>query len=105
MYVQRDVNLKINGAFANPQKGYAEEFIADDAPELLAYFAPTAQQIADASAITTAKADAVITYLVTHTPAEIENYVSTNVADLTTAKGVLGKLAVAVSVLAKDRLR
>lgn len=34
MYVQRDTNNKIIGQYANLQLGYAEEFVADDSPEL-----------------------------------------------------------------------
>lgn len=39
-YVQRDGASAINGVFANPQPGYAEEFLADDDLELVAYLAP-----------------------------------------------------------------
>lgn len=39
-YVQRDGNGSINGAFANPQPGYAEEFLADDSAEVMAFLSP-----------------------------------------------------------------
>ena len=64
-----------------------------------------ARQAADAEAKTTVKGDAVIQYLVTRTPAEINTYVQTNVTSLATAKDLLAKLAVAVSVLARRDLR
>lgn len=60
---------------------------------------------ADEAQKESAKLDTVIRYLVTHTPEEIVTYVNTNVTDLASAKNVLGKLAVAVSVLAKKELR
>jgi hypothetical protein len=59
----------------------------------------------DAQAAQLAKAEPVVKYLVTHTPAEIESYVAANVTDLASARTMLRKLAVAVSVLAKRELR
>lgn len=38
-YVQRDQDGNIIGDYANPQPGYAEEALEDDAPELLARYA------------------------------------------------------------------
>lgn len=64
-----------------------------------------AQFASDTDALNIAKADTVVKYLVNHTPAEISTYVQTSVTSLATAKDLLAKLAVAVSVLAKDRLR
>jgi len=63
------------------------------------------QQAAYTTAQQQARADAVINYLVTHTPAEINNYIQANVTDLASAKKVLAKLAVAVSVIARNELR
>ena len=39
-YVQRDSEGKINGVFANPQKGYAEEELSDDSPEVVSHSNP-----------------------------------------------------------------
>ena len=39
-YVSRDASGNINGVFANLQSGYAEEFLPDDDPELVAYLNP-----------------------------------------------------------------
>jgi len=52
-----------------------------------------------------AAADNVLRYLMTHSPAEIEDYVQANVTDLASARAVLKKLAVAVSVLGRNILR
>lgn len=41
-YVQRDSTGKVTGRFANPQPGYAEEWLDDNAPDLQ----PTAQALA-----------------------------------------------------------
>ena len=70
-----------------------------------AFLAPSAQSVADASAVTVVKANAVITYLVTHTPAECAAKVQTDVTNLATAKDMLAHFAQALCVLAKDRLR
>lgn len=40
MFVQRDGSGKINGVFAKPQAGYAEEELADDHPEVIEFFNP-----------------------------------------------------------------
>jgi len=37
MYIQRNQQGEISGAFANRQDGYAEEYVAEDAPELVAW--------------------------------------------------------------------
>jgi hypothetical protein len=52
----------------------------------------------------TLKADATVTYLRTHTPAECAAYVNSNVTDLTSAKNVLSKLAMICAYLARERL-
>lgn len=40
MYVQRDAQNKICGAYANAQLGYAEEWLADNDQALVAFLAP-----------------------------------------------------------------
>ena len=73
-----------------------------------AYAALQAQQALatlDASAVTVAKANAVINYLVTHTPQECAAKVQTDVTNLATAKDMLAHFAQVLCVLAKDRLR
>lgn len=39
-YVSRGDNGKINGLYANLQPGYAEEFLPDDNPEVMAFLNP-----------------------------------------------------------------
>lgn len=41
-YVSRDESGKINGVYANLQPDYAEEFLPDDDPEVVAFIASTA---------------------------------------------------------------
>lgn len=60
---------------------------------------------ADGEAISYVKVDGVIQYLITHTPAECEDYVQANVTDLASAKQFLKKVAMALSVLARSELR
>lgn len=62
-------------------------------------------QAADEQAKTDAKTDPVIQYLRDHTPAECAAYVQTNVTSLATAKDVLAKMAMALSVLCKKEFR
>jgi hypothetical protein len=50
------------------------------------------------------RADSTIQFLRTHTPAECEAWVQANVIDLASAKQVLGKLAMIVAYLARERL-
>jgi hypothetical protein len=63
-----------------------------------------AEVAAREAARTTLKADATITYLRTHTPAEVAAYASTNITDLASAKSVIGKLAMVVAYMARERL-
>jgi hypothetical protein len=63
-----------------------------------------AEVAAREAARTTLKADATITYLRTHTPAECATYVNANVTDLASAKAVLSKIAMVVAYLARERL-
>ena len=67
--------------------------------------AAEAQQLADAEARAEAKADATVQYLRDHTPAECADYVHTNVTDLASARNMLKKFAMVLSVLAKQNLR
>jgi len=73
--------------------------------EIAAAAALAAQQLADAEALAAAKADATIQYMVTHTPLECYQKVQTDVTDLASAKVMLGRLAMAISVIARDKLR
>lgn len=47
-YVQRDAGGNIIGRFANRQPGYAEEFLQDDAPEIVALASADAVRAANA---------------------------------------------------------
>lgn len=74
-------------------------------PRIDAFNAATALATADAAALGAARTGVVVTYLMTHTPAEIGTYIQTNVTSLATAKNILADLAIAVSVLGKQVLR
>lgn len=50
MFVRRDVHGKIVGAFANQQDGFADEWVADDSPDLLAFYAPPELALQEANA-------------------------------------------------------
>ena len=73
--------------------------------------APTPEEIAAAAAAAdalanrqAAKADAFVAFLATKSPAEVAARVQADVTDLVSAKVVLTKLAIAVSVLARNAL-
>lgn len=73
---------------------------------------PTAEELAaqteraaTLNALAAAKADAAIQYLITHTPAECAAYVQANVTNLATAVNFLGRVAMVLSIIAKDRLK
>lgn len=70
-----------------------------------AVLAQQAQDAADEAARVEAKADTIIKYLVSHTPAQIVAKVNADVTNLATAKTYIAKLAVAVCVLARKGLR
>lgn len=63
------------------------------------------QAIQDGTDKQTTKADAVTQYLVNHTAAECATYVQTNVTDLASARTMLMKFAMVLSVLARQTLR
>mgnify|MGYP003418809020 FL=1 len=73
--------------------------------EAAAKAAMEAQHADDEQAMHLAKADSVIQYLVTHTPAESDAYIRANVTNLATAVNMLAKFAVALCVLSKREFR
>lgn len=108
-YVERNSQNYVVGRYLVSQPGYAEEWLDDGHPDLSAktpeQLAVEAQKALDAAAKESAKLDAVIQYLVTHTPDECAQYVQDNVVDLPSAKAFLKKVAIALSVLTKRELR
>lgn len=65
---------------------------------------PTVEELAIIEALAAAKADVAIQYLVTHTPAECYAYVQANVTNLATAVNFIGKIAMVLSIIAKNRM-
>lgn len=63
------------------------------------------QNAADLAAFAASKAEPVIQYLVSHTPAECDAYVKANISSLAQAKAMLGKFSMALCVLSKASLR
>jgi hypothetical protein len=63
-----------------------------------------AEVVARATMRDALRADNVVAYLRTHTPAECAAYVNANVTDLASAKNVLAKLAMICAYLARERL-
>ena len=70
-------------------------------PEEVARAAKAAERQANLQA---AKADAVVVFLASSTPAQVVARVNADVTDLASARVMLGKLAIAISVLARDTL-
>jgi len=74
-------------------------------------YVPTPEEVAAAAAAAealankqSAKADAFVAFLATKSPAEVAARVQADVTDLASAKVVLTKLAIAVSVMARNQL-
>lgn len=63
------------------------------------------QLAADLAAVESAKLDTTLQYLITHTPAEIYAKIQSDATDLSSAKDILGRLAIAVSLVIKEVLR
>lgn len=83
------------------------------APVVNAHVAAAPQRKADADALVaadvaaheSARANAVVQYLVAHTPAECAAYVNTQVTTLAEAKAMLANFAMALCVLSRKELR
>ena len=75
------------------------------AGEIDSVLAARAVVVADAVAHQEAKADSVIQYLRDHTSSECEVYVQDNVTDLASARALMKKFAVVLSVFAKHSFR
>ena len=107
-YVERKLG-QVVGKYAQKQAGYAEEWLDDGHPDLSVEspeeLAQKAAHEALEQARTEAKADTVVQYLATHTPAECGRYVQDNVVDLPSAKAFLKSVAMVLSVLARKELR
>lgn len=60
-YVQRDQTNAINGCFANPQPGYAEEWLDDSDPAVVAFLnpPPTPEQLRVAAVKANARRQAI----------------------------------------------
>jgi hypothetical protein len=50
-FVQRDLSSRVIGCYAQLQSGIAEQFLADDHPDVLAFFAPKTQDERAAMAV------------------------------------------------------
>jgi hypothetical protein len=87
------------------QLGNAPTVLVEPYVPTPAEVAKAAQDQQDSDSVAAAKGNAVIQYLVTHTPAQCVAKVQTDVTSLATAKDMLGYFAVALCVLARDKLR
>jgi hypothetical protein len=67
--------------------------------------ADKARRDQDAADLAATRADALITALVTRTPAQIDAYMDANVTSLATARDVLKLLAKCVAIVARAQLR
>ena len=113
IYVSRDDQGAINGTFANLQPGYAEELLADDHPDLIAYRQAKADAIAaresvearDAEQRATVKADAFVAQFVAMTPAEVETYINNNTANLAAVRALLVRMGKMLLLLARREFR
>ena len=77
------------------------EPVVPPTPEIIAALAELDARAAMRTAL---RADGVVQYLRTHTPAEVAAYVDANVTDLASARSVISKMAMVVAYLARERL-
>jgi hypothetical protein len=94
-FIERDsITHAVKGCYAAAQAGYAEEFLPDNDPVVVAFLSPppTAEQLR----IAAFKADPTRANLVTliqgSTPAQIDTWLTINVTTLAQARNVLGQL-------------
>ena len=107
MQMFRDDVATLGGSIAEYESLIAvvEAGIVPPPPPTPEEVAAQAQIVADEYAIGVVKTNPVIQYLVTHTPDECVAKVQADVINLETAKVMLGHFAVALSVLARGKLR
>ena len=100
-YVERDAFAKVKGLYAAKQTGYAEEFLTDNHPDVFAYLnpPPTAAKIREQSFIDDAARADLVSKLTDATPQQIKDYVTTNVTDLASARALLTKILLALSIV------
>ncbi len=79
--------------------------VALDAATIAAKAAAAAQAAQDAAILTATKADPTLVYLLTHTAAEIQTKITTEVTDLPTARTMLTRFALALAFIARSYLR
>lgn len=104
---ERDLDVRdITGITPPPAAGWYTDGATYSAnpitPEDIADKARLDQDAADLAAT---RADALITALITRTPAQIEAYIEANVTNLTGARDVLTLLAKCVAILGRSTLR
>jgi hypothetical protein len=110
-YVERR-DGKVTGLYANKQPGYAEEFLEEDHPELVAEAAAEAAAKAAAEALAVAertvaeevRKDAFVKTFLAMTPAEVETYINNNTASLAETRALLKKMALMLLALSKRQL-
>lgn len=104
MFVGRNPDGTIYGLWTVRQFPGQEELPADN-PEVVAFLAPTAAQIAEASRQQGIRGDPLradlLARLKTATLAQISNYVDTNVTDLATARTMLKRIIYVISLDAR----
>lgn len=80
-YVERDETGVVKGVYANAQSGYAEEELADDHPDIVAFRNPPPtpmEQRAEALKADTARRD-ILERLRTSTPTQIDQWYDNNI--------------------------
>jgi len=111
-YVER-TDGKVTGLYANPQPGYAEEFLEDKAPELVAIAAEKAAVDAAIEAaevkqrvdVEIIQKDAFVKTFLAMTPAQVEAYITNNTGSLAEMRALVKKMAIMLLITAKSELR
>lgn len=101
-FVQRDVARKINGVFSRMQSGYAEEELPDNHPEILAYLNPPDDPRKVAFDNDPDRID-IFNRLRSSTPAQVDQWIDTNVTSLAAARQVLKAIVKSLAILPTKR--
>jgi hypothetical protein len=98
-FVQRRLGI-VCGCYAALQPSIAEEFLPDNAPEILAFLNPTPdpRTVLDEQERAAAKVDNALMALVNSTPAQLQTFAQNNFPSLTVTER--NRMAVILNILA-----
>lgn len=99
VYVSRNGSNAINGLYVQLQPGYAEEFLPDNDPAVVAFLnpPPTAEQQRVSALKANARRKALVTAIQGSDDAQLITFLTNNITDLPTARTQIINLALLVA--------